>query len=301
MVAITKKIGAKPSVKTEVVEKARQTMITVGNSETVSAKIKIGAEYGVWSIELLHSKSVESGADVESTLDELIEKLDAKCMAYAETKVESLRGTAISSISQGNEIEETEEAGEEEITEPMVRMMSKKDLVKFIEEYGIDVVASEHKTLGKLRDAVAETVFGASDEVGQEAGEEEAGEEEGITEESVREMDREELTNLISEYGLEIEVKGKKLKEIIEEVLEAISAGGEEEEVGEEEEGTLTEEMIKEMDREELGTVITEYGLEVDPKGYKKLADLINAVTEALFVEDTDTSEFENVDFSEEN
>jgi hypothetical protein len=302
-------VKVKPTIK-KVVEPISSvaTSLDPKIADTVSVKIKRGGPYGSWGIELFHTAQVPEGSTPEETLDVMMETLTAKAEQYIEANdfnglTDDLSGSQVEFEEEAGvdpEANTTEETGEEEVTEAEVRMMNRKALIALLANYETDIDPAQYKELGKFRDIVADTLFPAEEEEG-ETGEEETGE--GISEEEIREMDREELEALIEQNELGIDAaKPRKLKDIIEDVIAAISAVGEEETTEEGgAEAELTEEAVREMDREELITLIGEYDLQIDPKKYKKTTALMEVIVEGLFVEDsTETSEFDQTDFGDE-
>jgi hypothetical protein len=296
-------VKVKPTIK-KVVEpiSSVETSLDPKIADTVSVKIKRGGPYGSWGVELFHTAQVPEGSTPEETLDAMMETLTAKAEQYIEANGLNALTDGDLSDSQVEETEVTEEETEEEeaeVTEAEVRMMNRKALIALLANYETDIDPAQYKELGKFRDIVADTLFPAEEE--EETGEEETGE--GISEEDIREMDREELGALIEQNELGIDAaKPRKLKDIIEDVIAAISAVGEEETTEEGgAEAELTEEAVREMDREELITLIGEYDLQIDPKKYKKTTALMEVIVEGLFVEDsTETSEFDQTDFGDE-
>lgn len=105
---------------------------------------------------------------------------------------------------------------------------------------------------------------------------------EGVTEEQIREMDRKELVALIKELELDVNPKEyKKVGDLIEAVLELLKSDDGAESTDTADDG-ISEEQIREMNRRELMILISEYSLDVDPKEYKKIGDLIEAVLSAM-------------------
>jgi len=118
---------------------------------------------------------------------------------------------------------------------------------------------------------------------------------EDLTEEIVREMDKKEILALIKEQELSVDPKEfKKLPDLIDAVVaelftdEVIDDEVIDDEVIDDDviDDDLTEEMVREMDRKELTALIEEQQLKIDPKDFKKTADLTDAVVEALFAEE---------------
>lgn len=251
-------------------------------SETIAIKIKATGEYASWGIEAFHSRQLKEGEDASEALDNLINELDAKVQAYAEScpsalpSIGALSDADLDAGSAGGE----ELGGEpDELTEEAIGAMSKKELVALIKEEKLDVDPKEHKKLADLVAAVIAAVFP----------------EEDLTEEGVREMDREELINLIAEQELEINADDfKKTADLTDAVVELLFAED------------LTPEAVREMSKEELLQLVKDEKLKIDMKPIKKIADLAEAIIAELFVEEPDGGEleefgdFENTDFGNE-
>lgn len=150
--------------------------------------------------------------------------------------------------------------------------------------------------IGEL-DGIAEEYIGQfaatggyeeSEEKESEDGDEEESGDDEIDEDAIRAMGKVELKKFIKDNDLEVDPSEyKKLDDLKDAVIEALSEGGEEEEADNESEGDeegdeVDEETIRGMDRKELVAFIKENDLGIDPKEYKKLSDLQDAVIEQI-------------------
>lgn len=299
------KIVKKPAVEKPTVEEVESVLVS-GASETVSVKIKRAGEYGIWGIEILRSVQVPDGKTCEEVMDESISIIQDKIDKYI-TEIDFSVPEGQTPDPEANEFvssyalpvpEPEEESGSDEevaVTEDTIRAMSKSELITLVADEDIDVDVKKYKKAADLAQAIIDVVF-----AGEEAGSEEDGEEEEITEDAIREMDREELAALIEEHELDVDPKEyKKLGALIEAVIAAAFPDEEETTEGEEsgeEEGVLTEDDVRAMDKEEIIALIKEESIPVNPKDYKKLADLINAVVEELFTDEESSGEGEEED-----
>lgn len=313
MAIMKKKIVSKiesPVVNEE--QDAPVELLKAAAAETVSVKIKRGGEYGSWGIELFHSKAVQEGKTAEETLDEIINTLSAKMDLYVENAfpeitVEPAETTGETSLPDTQEETAVPETESEELTEEDVLAMTKAELIILIAEKELDINPKEYKKQADLAKAIVEVLFG--EEVAAEEGAGEEGDE--LTPDMIREMERPELEQLIADSeDLDINPKKfKKTSDLAEAIIEAcfaeetdsVLSDGTASDSGEGEGEEMTPEMIREMERPELVDLIKNGELTIDPKKFKKTADLAEAIITELFVDEEASggSDWEDTDFGD--
>jgi len=277
-------------------------------AETVSVKIKRAGEYGSWGIELFHSKAVLEDKTAEETLDEIIDTLNAKVDLYVENAITKYNpATETGEVPDPEETPDPEASGEEDVlTEEDVLAMTKAELIILIAEQELDTNPKDYKKQADLAKAIVEVLFG---EEGVEEGSDadaDAGEGEEITPDMIREMERPELEQLIKDSE-ELDINPKKFKktsELAEAIIEACfpaEEAGADADAGEGEGDEISPEMVREMERPELVDLIKSEELKIDPKKFKKTADLAEAIITELFVDEEsgESSDWEDTDFGD--
>jgi len=198
-------------------------------------------------------------------------------------KLDALRDEVIDALHGSEEEEEEEEEPEEEeeaeegVTyEDLQKMTKKKDLKTVIEEYELDVDASDYKKVDDLREAIAEALELVEPEEGEE---EEEPEEEELTLEDLNKMTKKnELKQVIKDNDLDVDASEyKKVNDLRDAVAEALDLAEEEEEEAE----VPAYDEIMAMAKKSLKQVIEEHELDIDPDDHKK-AELQKVVAKAL-------------------
>ena len=273
-------------------------------AETVSVKIKRGGEYGSWGIELFHSKTVLEGKTAEETLDEIVDMLNAKVNLYVENNSESIAEPEETTDPEEPAVDPEASGEEDALTEEDVLAMTKAELIILIAEQELDINPKDYKKQADLAKAIVEVLF--AEEGAEESSDDtaDAGEGEAITPDMIREMERPELEQLIKDSeDLDINPKKfKKTSELAEAIIEACFPA---EEAGadacEGEGDEISPEMVREMERPELVDLIKSEELKIDPKKFKKTADLAEAIITELFVDEEsgESSDWEDTDFGD--
>ena len=278
---MTKVLNTKSSLKTTGTKKpeTKQDEMVAGSenftsiaADTISVKIKKNTQYSSDGIELLHSHQLTDGENVDETFTFMIDRLSGIANAYIEQFVE---------LSEPQEVQH-EEPEPDELTKRRVLLMDRDELLEVIKQFELGVNPKKIKKLAELRDAVADVLFPETTEGTEEADTAEGTEEAGITEDQIREMERDELVALIDANELDINPKKyKKIADLAEAIIALMQQAGAEEGVEEGGEG-ITEDQIREMERDDLIALIDGNELDINPKKYKKTADLAEAVIAAV-------------------
>ena len=152
-------------------------------------------------------------------------------------KLDALRDEVIDALHGSEEEEEEEEEPEEEeeaeegVTyEDLQKMTKKKDLKTVIEEYELDVDASDYKKVDDLREAIAEALELVEPEEDEEEEEPEEEEAEVPAYDEIMAMAKKSLKQVIEEHELDIDPDDHKKAELQKVVAKALGYEVEEKE-----------------------------------------------------------------------
>ena len=290
------------------VKKKSENEVVVVGSETISVKLKQGGEYGVWGIEIMHSKQLAEGDNASDVIDEITTMISEKIQAYTSTAATTVNHTpepdwSKPEVDSSNVDATTTEDDGTEVTEEMIREMDKAELLAFIKDNEIPVNPKEHKKIADLVEAVVAVCFPPEEGSSEDA---QNGYENAVTEEQIREMSMEELVEFIKENEIDVPYqKTKKLSILVEMVIEACFPEEPVDETvaeGTGEEGNLTPDAVREMDKDELLALVKQEKLKFDLKKFKKIADLAEAVIAELFEVkegEDEASPFDDTEFND--
>ena len=167
----------------------------------------------------------------------------------------------------------TDEDPDELMDELIAKLDAKAD--EYLEAKGFSIEVPEGEEGVEAGEDDADSIHTA-DDADDDDGEE-------VTEEMIREMDRDELVAFIEENGLEVNPKKfKKTAALADAVIAAMPEEDADDDDADDDDAEVSEDDIRAMDRPELIAFIKDNDLDVDPKKFKKLPALVEAVVAAL-------------------